>query len=118
MEVVERLKADGQGHEIFVSSNIDERVQKIIPRPHELENYYGGQCRLDQRKHDLAENPEVAAPVNLGSVFQIARDREEELAEQKNKKCCAEKGGKPQWLQRVDHAELGKDKKHRDHGNL
>ena len=69
---------------VFMSSSVVIRLghRYCVPGAEEAEQGERAERRADQRHRDVAEEPEVADPVDERGVTQVARQRQEHLADE------------------------------------
>src|SRR6185436_3855217 len=79
----ERAQADLQ-RELVRRRQVDERSVEVVPVPEDREERDRQDERHREGEHDSPVDVAVAAAVNPGGVFDLARDRHEELARQED----------------------------------
>ena len=77
---------------------VDERVEQVVPGPHEREDRQRRERRLGERQVDPAEDLPRVGAVDPGGVGELARDGQEELAQQERPERAAQQGADPQRL--------------------
>ena len=118
VEGVVLLDRDGQRLEVGLAGEVEEWQEEVIPREEEVEKADGHDRRKCERQDDRSQDPEGACPVDHRGVVELARDRQEILAEEEHVERVGEEVRNDERQPRPVPAELREDRVGRDERDL
>src|SRR5687768_3851321 len=118
VQVLERVEADGQ--RLFLHAlRVDQRAEEVVPVADERKHRDRRQGGLAGGQSDVQEDLEDVATIEPGGLFELARDGQEELAQDENEeRATAKECRDDQRLERVDPAGDREEDELRDHRHL